>query len=440
MIKYYFSFFLFIACHTKDSYDLPIHSHFGPPPEVNTNIRAVQEAVLQSETGYLLLDSDTELWLEGYVLSTDKTGNFYKELFIQDDWKEPQRALRIVMDHQALYTVFPLGRKVYVQLNGLGAGYQNGILSLGRYRADGIDLLPETLIAKHLIRDTLERSLRPYPLSIADFHTNHIGKYITLNAVQFASDETHKTFAGEAFDRYDGERRLEQCVDYRSTWLLTSTYSGFKSHIVPQEQGFLNGVLTRNYYDDQYVIKINSPANISQTDSRCDPPYMEAFETFLLGKITAQDWTNWSEKGTQSWEVFRDENTLGQSARMGSYRSGDKATLSWLITPLLDLSSLQHPQLSFRTSVAFADNSQLDVFVSTDWDGSTANLRNSRWESLPARLAHKGDAPEDWIDSGAVALPAARFVHLAFVYNGSGKTSQDGTFELDDIRIIDKNE
>lgn len=169
MIKYYFSFFLFIACHTKDSYDLPIHSHFGPPPEVNTNIRAVQEAVLQSETGYLLLDSDTELWLEGYVLSTDKTGNFYKELFIQDDWKEPQRALRIVMDHQALYTVFPLGRKVYVQLNGLGAGYQNGILSLGRYRADGIDLLPETLIAKHLIRDTLERSLRPYPLSIADF-------------------------------------------------------------------------------------------------------------------------------------------------------------------------------------------------------------------------------------------------------------------------------
>lgn len=90
--------------------------------------------------------------------------------------------------------------------------------------------------------------------------------------------------------------------------------------------------------------------------------------------------------------------------------------------------------------MAFADNSQLDVFVSTDWDGSTANLRNSRWESLPARLAHKGDAPEDWIDSGAIALPAARFVHLAFVYNGSGKTSQDGTFELDDIRIIDKNE
>ena len=64
--------------------------------------------------------------------------------------------------------------------------------------------------------------------------------------------------------------------------------------------------------------------------------------------------------------AFRYEKSLGQSIRLGSYRSGDAATVSWLITPEIDVGSLNQPHLAFRTSTSFADNSVLEVFYSTD--------------------------------------------------------------------------
>lgn len=193
--------YLCSACSWQENYTIPIDPELYEMPAVNTSIRAVQEAVLQSETGYLKFESETPLWLGGFVVSSDKAGNFYKELFIQDYWKDPDRAIRLLLDQKALYTRYPLGRKVYVKLNGLGAGYQNGVLSLGSFQADGVAILPEPLVANHLIRDTLQKQLQAYTLSIQDFHVNDLGKYIQIIDAQFSAGETHKTFAGETFDQ-----------------------------------------------------------------------------------------------------------------------------------------------------------------------------------------------------------------------------------------------
>lgn len=436
-LRHLLIFSCFVACSLEKNYDPPLVVVTQKMPTINTTIRAVQEAVFQSETGYLQFESDTPLWLEGFVVSSDKAGNFYKELFIQDNWKDPDRALRLLLNQQALYTRYPLGRKVYIRLNGLGAGYQNGVLSLGSFQADGVIALPESLIATHLKRDSLQEQLQPFTLRIQDFHTNDLGKYIQIIDVQFSQSEIKKTFAGEAFDLYDGERRLEQCSDYHSTWMLTSTYSDFKSQQLPHGKGQVKGVLTRNYYNEYFVLKINTPAAVEQPKDRCDPPYGEAFETFRLGKIASHDWTNWREKGTQYWEIFRDENALGQSARIGSYKSGDSQTISWLITPRIDLSGLEHPRLAFRTSVAFGDSSKLAVYMATNWSGDTNEIKKANWAKLPAVLAHKGFDASEWVESGWLELATSPNTHLAFVYSGSGKTTQDGSFELDDIRIIE---
>ena len=55
-------------------------------------------------------------------------------------------------------------------------------------------------------------------------------------------------------------------------------------------------------------------------------------------------------------------------------------------------------------------------------------------------MAHKGFDASTWVDSGLLSLSDAPSTYLAFVYSGSGKTTQDGTFELDDIRITEKIE
>ena len=63
---------------------------------------------------------DTDVVIEGYVVSSDKSGNIYKSISIQDKYENPTAAIKIAVDQTDLYTKYNVGRKVYVNLKGLG--------------------------------------------------------------------------------------------------------------------------------------------------------------------------------------------------------------------------------------------------------------------------------------------------------------------------------
>jgi hypothetical protein len=232
---------------------------------------------------------------------------------------------------------------------------------------------------------------------------------------------------------------LEYCDGYQTVFVRTSTYSGFKAQTVPSGAGTLKGILTRDYYDEQTEVQLNTPLSVDFEQARCDPFYGEHFETFRLGKIDEAGWLQWREAGSLDWEVYRDENSLGQSARIGSYRSGDETSISWLISPEWDLRSLSNPMLRFRTSVAFGDASRLQIFYTTRWDATTETPFAIDWQPISATLASRGTASEEWVDSGTITLPSVSHLRLAFVYSGSGKTTSDGTYELDDLTIYSQD-
>ena len=135
--------------------------------------------------------------------------------------------------------------------------------------------------------------------------------------------------------------------------------------------------------------------------------------------------------------MYEDENSLGQSLRIGSFRSRDEETVCWLITPKVDLSNLNNPVFSFRTSTAFADQSKLEVFYSENFEGSPSKIKQAEWKPLDVRIASSQDNDVIWIDSGNLPLPSKNAVHFAFRYTGSGKTAEDGTFELDEVRVFE---
>ena len=139
-------FILFVQCTTLIEFPTPDLEN-SESPEVSTSIQSVWERVHQSETGFIRFDQDeSPLWLSGYVTSSDASGNFFKELFIQDKKASPSRGLRLLLDQTALHTYYQPGMKIFVKLNGLGSGLERGILSLGTYEADGVAPLPEPLI------------------------------------------------------------------------------------------------------------------------------------------------------------------------------------------------------------------------------------------------------------------------------------------------------
>ena len=241
------------------------------------------------------------------------------------------------------------GRKLAVLVNGLGAGFKSNVLTLGEYQGNDIGDIAQFLIEHHVQLNDSVYSIVPKEIDLAHLKEEDVGQWVQIKKVQFSSDAVGKTFSGEAFDEFDGERRLIQCGDQRSILMSTSTFSDYKSIVLPDRSGVIQGVLTKDFFGEKNILKINDPSNIDFDQLRCDPFFEENFEQVHLGLFEKEAWTNFNQAGTQFWEVYEDENSLGQSIALGSYRSGDSETISWLITPKFDVSSLVNPYLAFRT-------------------------------------------------------------------------------------------
>lgn len=434
MKKYFLILLGFLQCDSEIRYPIP-DQILPQTPKTNTSLHAVWERVNQSETGFIRFTEDEEeLWASCFVVSSDAAGNFYKELYVQDAPENPSRGARLLLDQTALHSFVPFGSKVFIKLNGLGAGMERGVLSIGNFQADGVAPIPQPLVKDHIIRSGEKSNITPLEVQIKSLTEHTLGIWVTIGPVQFSKSELGKTFSAEAFDSFDGERWVFSCHDYRGLIVSSSVYASFTSVLVDSMAGILKGIHTRDYYNEKDILKLNSLDNIAFSQLRCDPLFEENFETQLLGQFQVPQWINWIEKGSQYWEVYEDENSLGQSLRIGSYRSRDAKTITWLISPLFTPNTQEELYFSFRSSTAFADNSELEFFSSTDFDGNYLNIKKATWKKVNAVIASEDQSDILWVDSGAIPLGNTP-VYFAFRYTGSGKTAQDGTFELDDFRV-----
>ena len=431
------------------------------PEGTKVSLKTVLSNLAQSSEPVITFE-ETDTYVVGYVTSSDVAGNFFRELVIQDLPENPTAGITLQLNQTSLYTVFEPGRKVYVKLDGLSASEENGIVQLGIRDGNGITEIPESLILNHILRSTEVAELVPMPVSIADFSEELENLYVRLTDAQFnrreVLGESIKTFAGEATDEFDGVRRLESCDSRGSTLVSTSTFAKFKSVALPQGRGSIDAILSRDFYDDFYILRINNLEDISLSDqNRCDPDELKCglaetegpavifednFQTQTRNNpITANGWTNFMEYGTKSWEAYTATGTnasQGISARIDSYQSGDVLSVGWLITPVIDLSAYNNIRLRFETSSSFADGSELDILFSSDWDGTPAGVTQANWRVLgDAFVIRDQDFFGDWYSSGIVKLDCAsgETGYVAFKYTGNGTDAFDGTYQLDNISI-----
>ena len=78
------------------------------------------------------------------------------------------------------------------------------------------------------------------------------------------------------------------------------------------------------------------------------------------------------------------------------------------------------------------------MIYSTSWSGEISTLDQGNWRILNALIAQNELDHSLWIDSGDIPIDFGSKFRMAFRYNGSGKSTRDGTYEIDDIRIFSK--
>ena len=201
------------------------------------------------------------------------------------------------------------------------------------------------------------------------------------------------TFAAEPTDQFDGERILEDCANGGSIILSTSTFADFKGLQLPVNRGRMRGVLTKNFFGDEFNIVVNSASDIIFDNAeRCDPDFLfcetmsgggsvfweEDFEGF--SGYSAEGWTNANVGGgTEDWVVGSFSGNA--YAQISGFNSNEDPIDVWLITPTINMDGTSGEELSFDVQTNFNNGNILTVWVSTNFTGDPTT---ADWTPLDA--------------------------------------------------------
>ncbi|SHI83893.1 protein of unknown function [Mesonia phycicola] len=435
------------SCVQDDDFETPNTTVTEPELEGEViSISSVLGTAAQNE-GDLYTYEETDLYVEGYVISSDEAGNFYRELIIQDNPENPTAGLKVSITVNDLYTKYEIGRKIYIALEGFTVGTSNGVVTLGIPDRIYIDPAPAQFENK-IFRSAEVAEIVPLELEISEFTDAYENLFIQLNNVQFAKSELKLSFASEATDEYDGERTLESCTTDNTTIFSTSTFADFASISVPQGSGSISGILSRTFEDDAYIISVNTvdSSTINMEGERCDPepaepglvqpPFNEDFESQNSSSDLAIDgWVNVNANyGERVYTVA--EFGGNKYAQTSAYNSDENPYEAWLITPGVDLTSSTTATLSFDTKDGYNNGAALTTYITTSFDG---DINNSIWTELTGINYSSGNSSgyaDNFVPSGDIDLSAyaGQTVYIAFKYLG-GDPNTTTTYQIDNVSL-----
>jgi Domain of unknown function (DUF5017) len=155
--------------------------------------------------------------------------------------------------------------------------------------------------------------------------------------------------------------------------------------------------------------------------------------------INLAGWTNFAEAGTVKWNqgIYYSD----KYAEFSSFQSGQSVNIAWLVSPKVNVES--NSKLAFDVAQAYVSTAanSIELLVSTDFDGT--NVTAANWTVVNfTKPPLNFDTNFDFFSSGLIDLSAYanQDVYLAFKVKGSGtNTSLDGTYSIDNVRIINKN-
>lgn len=220
---------------------------------------------------------ETDIIMEGYVVSSDKSGNIYKSISIQDKPENPTAAIKISINQTNIYTKYNVGRKIYVKLKGLAVGYSFGSVQIGVANGDGLGGILGSELDKYIVRSCEVAEIIPKKMTISALNKSMLEMLIEIENVQFKSADLGKAY-GNADNTETVNRVLENsdnsCNILDEVILRNSGYASFKNNLLPEGKGSVVAIFS-NYYDD-FQLYLRDTDDVKFTTARCD--YSSSFQ------------------------------------------------------------------------------------------------------------------------------------------------------------------
>lgn len=251
------SAFILTGCVHDDKYDAPDLS--GNCQDLKATITLEAAKSLAQNTTIT-----TDAVIEGYVSSTDQSGNIYKTIYIQDDPTNPTQGFVLSVDAVSTYSSYPQGAKVYVKLKGLAMGTYGGVKQLGYMDNGTFGRIPEKMVPTSILKSCAAKvTITPKVMTFADMKTandQYIGCLIKSENVEFDAKVLCSTFAP---DGYTVDRQINQKIGTTTTSRIVrnSGFASFANQKLPSGNGNFIGILSK--YNSTYQLYINNVTDLS---------------------------------------------------------------------------------------------------------------------------------------------------------------------------------
>jgi len=432
--------FTFSAC--KKNFDNP-PGPTDPAIVANTSIKALK-AMHTSAGAYDVITSD--IIISGIVVADDKSGNLYKQLYIQDE----TGGLQITLDANSLYGTYPVGRRVFIKCKDLCISDYNKTMQLGIKALvaglPSIEGIPGTLISKYVIGGSLNNPVVPTVVTLAQLggtsNTNMQDQYIgsLVQLENFAFNNVTTTYSDTSAFKATVNLDLKNCSG-DAIIIRTSAYANFAGQRVAQGRGTITAIYTVFNNTKQFIIRDVSDVQFNGTYACPLPPgtlFLEDFESIGAnnGTLTLTGWKNIGEVGNVSYQNAVFGTT--KCAKISAFSTGASTVTSWFIMPSVNLTGAAAPKLTFLEAAGYATGpTVLEVLVSTNYNGSNTPS-TSTWTQVWTKTALTPTTGYGTLTSiGNINLSAfiGQTVYIAFKYSG-GDPTKTTTYEFDDVRVL----
>ena len=439
------SAFAVSSCVNKDDWDTPplnCNNKFDAP-----NISMADfKALAPTTAGYILITDDKIF--DGYIVSSDENGNFYKTISFQDKPENPTAGLQMEVDRASNYADFPVGTHVRINAKGLRLGLDRGTVKIGSVDPKfDIGRIPGTLFTKYIsavcngnVMDVATIVPTKLPSLDEAKKSKYINTLVTVSNVQFVTGDVepiNKTYVDYSTGAgVDTSRNLED-VTGGDAILRNSGFSAYGSALLPKTSGEITFVVSKYNSDYQMLIR-------GLSDVRFDKPRMviqiENFDSFAASTDNfLPKYYNISILGSKKWYVQAYNNN--KYIQISGLNGG--VTKTQFAMPV---DFTKKSKLSFKTNAGYYNGEVLKVYYSLDYNPAnpTAATLNDITSQFDISKGNQPGTPgantyEDaFRPSGIGSFTGTGNGYIIFEYNAShpGGSGISTVMQLDAINIF----
>jgi len=338
----FFGVILLLSCIKDRNFDPP--ESFCASDLVANATYAEIKSLYAEET----IQIQQDLIIEGYVISSDKAGNFFSVLHFQDSSSNPLAGFQIEIDVRDSHLFYPVGSKIYIKLKGLYLGKSKGVFKIGgvftSFGNVSVGRLPAAVVDNHIFVSCDEKSMiEPLKISIDDLQESFTNTLVQFGSVEILEEELGELFA---IEREETERTLVDCNDNEFT-LLNSGFSDFQYEMLPSGNGTITGVLLRE--NDAYSLAIRDLNDVDFSQERCEEVIDEfTSQQIFISELADPD----NNSGARFVELY---NSDLEPISLKGWRLNRYTNASIEISSTIDLSGFS---INGESTFAIAANSQ----------------------------------------------------------------------------------